>query len=254
MKQDDLLPSLPPILRQELFSEFQELNCNFIEGRWRASGLNAGRFCEIVYCVLAGLSEGSFPPSATKPPNFSDACIRLESSPSLPKSFRTIMLPVLRSVYQVRNSRDIGHVGSDVDPSFMDGSLVVANAKWMMAEIIRHSHQLPSAIAQSVVDSISQYAAPYVWSDAEVRRVLRPSLTADLKILLLLSSSGGRAARADLFSWLDELSKSTFNRRVAALHSTRCIEAKAFGSTLQILPPGVERISSFTPDESVLAA
>ena len=254
MKQESLLPDLPDALRLELFSEFSELGQNFNEGRWRACGLNAGRFCEVAYCVVQGIANQAHVDKASKPPKFRDACRQLENIGSLPKSFRFILLPLLTALYEVRNTRDIGHVGSDVDPSFMDASVVMANAKWVMAEIIRHSHALPSAKAQSIVDSLSQYSSPLVWSDTDVRRVLDNNLSLDQKILLLLSSAGGRATRSELFDWLDEASKSTFNRRISALHNSRCIEAKAYGSTVQILPPGIQRISEMERGNTAIAA
>lgn len=254
MKPTDLFEALPEMLRNELVNEFDELTSNFSQSRWRASGLNAGRFCEIVYCVLKGHAAGEYPEKTEKPSDFPGACRQLETLTTLPRSFRFIIPRILSSLYEVRNQRNIGHVGGAVDPSFMDASFVAANAKWILAELIRHFHSVSEKVAQSTVDSISQYSSPVVWSDTEVRRVLATGLTLDEKILLLLSSAGGRANRDSLFQWLDHKTRSTFNKRIADLHARRLIEAKAYGRDIQLLPPGAASVAQIGSASEAMAA
>ncbi|MGN6817998.1 MAG: hypothetical protein ACTHJR_04945 [Sphingomonas sp.] len=101
-------------------------------------------------------------------------------------------------------------------------------------------HNVSEQITQSTVDSISQYASPAVWSDAEVRRVLNTGISLDKRVILLLASAEGRASQADLFPWLDHGVRSTFNKRLAEFHRKRFIETKAYGADVQLLPPGAE--------------
>ena len=72
------LGHLPQGLRDELISEFGEIVRNYREGRWKATELDAGRFCEIVYTVLAAyLDGGSYPDRASKPADLLSACDKL---------------------------------------------------------------------------------------------------------------------------------------------------------------------------------
>ena len=254
MDSERLLPTLPPKLRKELLDEFQELMDNFYQGRWRASGLNAGRFCEVAYCVIKGRSLDQYPDHTTKPSDFRAACKALENLSSLPRSFRYIIPQVLTSLFEVRNNRNIGHVGGEVDPSFMDGSFVVANAKWILAEFIREYHSVSESKAQSFVNALSQYVSPLVWSDENVRRVLDTAMVLEDKILVLLASAGGRASRTEVFRWLDQGSRSTFNRRIMDLHARRFLEAKAYGSDLLLLPAGIARAGTVGVVDLLLAA
>lgn len=254
MNTDNLLPGIPKDIRRELLAEFQGVVGGFSEGRWRSSALDAGRFCEVCYTVLLGMIHGTYAEKSSKPNDFRGSCRKLENEITLPKSFRFILLPILIGLYEIRNTRNVGHVDKDIDPSFMDGSLVVAQVRWVLAELVRHFHSLPSATAQGVVDALSQYSSPVVWSDTAVRRVLRTDLALDLKLLLLLSAAGGSATRTELFDWLDEGSKRTFDRRVASLHDARQVEAKAFGSTIRMLPPGNARLLEIEQLEVKLAA
>lgn len=243
MNGSNLFASLPDGLRGELMQEFGELSSNFAQGRWRASGLNAGRFCEIAFCVVKGRASGIYPQVTAKPSDFPGACRQLEAETGLPRSFRFIIPRVLCALYEVRNNRNIGHVGGDVDPSFMDANFVMANVKWVLAEFVREFHSVSERVAQATVDSISQYTSPVVWSDTEVRRVLDTGLSLDERILLLLASAGGRASRADLFRWVDHGARSTFNRRLAELHKCRLVEAKAYEGEVQLLPPGAGAVA-----------
>lgn len=254
MSPELLLPSLPDMLRKELFLEFRELGENFSESRWRATGLNAGRFCEVVYSIVEGLDAEIYPNQASKPKDFRSSCRSLENSAKLPKSFRFVVLPALTTLYEIRSTRNVGHVDSAIDPSFMDGSYVLATAKWVMAELVRHFHTLTTSVAQGVVDTLSQYQSPVVWADQEVKRVLSTHLSLDSKILLLLSAAGGRVTRNELFDWLDEGSRPNFNKRLGFLHTKRMIEAKAFGALVQILPPGHARVASILKSEPRLGA
>jgi hypothetical protein len=241
MEVSQLFPEFPIKLRGELISEFSELVKSFNEGKWRASGLNAGRFCEICYDVIKGHAEGVYPDSTNKPSGLIGKCKALESDVRLPDGLRFIAPRVLTVLFEVRNNRNISHVGGAVDPSFMDASLVLANAKWLMAEFIREFHNMPEAVAQTVVDNISQYAPPAVWADDKVRRVLDNSLVYDEKVVVLLASAGGSAERRDVFRWIDYGTLHYFSKRVAGLHAKREIEAKAYGDTLKLLPPGSQR-------------
>lgn len=236
-----LFGCLPGQLRRELVSEFSELSTSYIEGKWRASGLNAGRFCEVIYSVIKGHSDNKYPEKTTKPSDFIGKCKALESDNKLPHAFRLLIPRILATLYEIRNHRNISHVGGAVDPSFMDASLVMANAKWLMAELVREFHDLTEDMAQSIVDNLSQYTPPAVWSDSKVRRVLDTKLSFDEKILALLVSAGGQADRDELFLWLDQGSKKYFNERIAKLHTSRQLEAKAFGGALKLLPPGLAR-------------
>jgi hypothetical protein len=244
MEIGHLFPDLPEKLRGELIAEFSDLVTSFNEGKWRASGLNAGRFCEVCYDVIKGRAEGAYPASTKKPSDLIGKCKALESDSRLPHGLRFIASRALTVLFEVRNNRNISHVGGSVDPSFMDASLVLANAKWLMAEFVREFHDVPEHIAQSMVDGISQYAPPAVWADDRVRRVLDNSLTYDEKLLVLLASAGGSAERRDIFAWIDHGTQHYFSKRVTGLHAARQIEAKAYGETLKLLPPGSKRAAA----------
>src|SRR5262249_53121213 len=118
---------------------------NYAEHRWAPTELTAGRFSEVVYTILDGEVSGSFATAPSKPSNMRNACLALESRPSTGKpgdrSIRVLIPRTLLTLYEVRNNRNVGHVGGDVDPNMMDATLVFAAASWVLAELIRVYHR-----------------------------------------------------------------------------------------------------------------
>src|SRR5207237_8773003 len=101
----------------------------------------------------------------------------------VPRSFHSLIQRMLPGVDEVRNNRGVGHVGGDVDPNFMDSTVVVAMVKWIVAELVRVFHDVSVTEAQTVVNSLAEITVPLVWSEGDVKRVLDTSLKLKQKIL-----------------------------------------------------------------------
>ena len=61
---------------------------------------------------------------------------------------------MLFALYEIRNSRGVGHVGGDVDANHMDAEFVLSAAKWVVAELVRLFHSTDVNIATEVVDAL----------------------------------------------------------------------------------------------------
>jgi len=237
-----LFPDLPDGLRKELFEEYGELVSNFYEGRWRPAELQAGRFCEVVYSVISGRASGSYPGHSSKPGNFVQACKDLESTTNLERGLRILAARMLPALYEIRNNRDVGHVGGDVDPNFMDSSYAVASASWLMAELIRVFHSINIADAKRVVDNLTQIKTPAVWVDDDVRRVLDPNTKLSDQVLLLVASHGGDVNINQLVRWTETSSKSYLKKVITILHKSRFIEAEHPEKGIKLLPAGASAV------------
>jgi len=116
LELDKVLSAIPDGLKNPLIEEFNSIHQNYLEKRWRPAELSAGRFCEIIYCIIDGLANSNYPQNPNKPRNFVGACRQLENETSLPRSFRILIPRLLPSLYEVRNNRNVGHVGGEIDP------------------------------------------------------------------------------------------------------------------------------------------
>jgi len=239
---DTALSAIPDGLRKPLLEEFTHIVNNFMERRWGPAELSGGRFCEIVHTILHGHAQGTYAPSPVKPTNFVNACRALESNTSVPRSFQILIPRILPALYEIRNNRNVGHVGSDVNPDFMDSSAVLAMTSWIMGELIRVFHGVTTEEAQTIVDNLAERRLPLVWKCGDIRRVLNPDLHLKDQVLLLVSSISKRVKTDDLFTWTGYKKRAYFNRLLRQLHDQRLIEFHEANAEIEMLPPGNEYV------------
>ena len=238
-----LLSAVPSTLRDPLFTEFNSIVQNYLEGRFSPSELSGGLYCEIVYTILVGFASGTYPPSPTKPRDFVSACRSLESNASGPRSFQILLPRLLPALYEIRSNRGVGHMGGDVDPNLMDATAVVTIAKWILAELIRVFHTVSPQEAQRIVDSVAEITIPLVWSDGVIKRVLDTSLKLGQRILILLSSCPSGALINELRVWIEPDDEAYFRRALRKLHTARFVELDERANQVRLLPPGARSVT-----------
>jgi len=235
------LGHLPQGLRDELISEYGEIVRNYRESRWKATELDAGWFCEIVYNILAAfLDGGSYPARASKPGDLISACDKLKTTPKAagPDSARVTIPRILIGLYQVRNQRGVAHVGGVVDANHMDATYVLHACQWVMAELVRMFHDTDVGTATAIVDSLVDRTLPVVWHVGEVRRLLSDGLSDRESVLLLLYSEAKGLTDRQLAEFIEKRVDNLRTRVLRPLHSERLIEFRNPGDTAVISPKG----------------
>jgi hypothetical protein len=246
------LSLIPTGLRGPLILEYQSIVQNFLEHRWLPSELSGGRFSEIVYTILVGHAKGTYANAPTKPVNFVQACRNLESNSNEPRSFQILIPRVLPALYEIRNNRNVGHVGGDVDPNHMDSVAVLSMCNWIMAELIRVFHSVAVDEAQKVVELIAEVRIPLIWSDGNVKRVLRNDLKLPEKLLLLIATAAPDVSIQDLLSWTESSNRQHFMKTIKNLHKQRKVEFNSATNRVQILPPGTQSAAELIRKKGLL--
>lgn len=243
-----LFAGIPSGLRNPLIDEYKGVMNAFAEGKWKASGIDAGRFCEVAYTVLVGAVTGPFAATPSKPGNFPHACAALESRPPIPvgdRSLRILLPRVLPPIYEIRNNRNIGHVGGDVVSNKMDATYVLAACTFVMAELIRVFHGCTIKEAQESVDALVERRVPLVWDSGNAKRVLSPQMATADKVLVLLYSESTWVDASDLFNWTKYSNKSVFESKVlSSLDSETQIEFDRKTGLCKITPLGIREVES----------
>jgi hypothetical protein len=242
------LGALPTTLREELVSALESITRNFSERRWEPSELNGGKLCEIVYSIIRGHADGHFPQHSSKPSNMVRECQKLEQETQLPRSLRIQVPRMLISLYEIRNNRGVGHVGSDVDPNHMDAVAVLYMSKWLIAELIRVFHDVDTTTASETVDSLVERQLEVIWTVDGKKRVLSDKLSLYDKTLLLLYSEPSSVAERDLLAWTEAANASSYRRDILKrCHKARLIEYDDVARVVRLSPKGARYVEDNIP-------
>jgi len=168
------------------------------------------------------------------------ACKALEQATQAPRSIRIQIPRMIVALYEVRNNRNVGHVGGDVDPNHMDAVCVLQMSKWIVAELLRVLHQMPVDDTADLVDALVEREVPLVWKVGDKKRVLDPKMSMKDKTLLFLHGSAGPVAEADLISWTEHSNAAVYRRDILRrAHRAKLIEYDPEANTAVISPRGV---------------
>jgi hypothetical protein len=234
------LGHLPQGLRDQLLTEYVKITRNYRRRHWRAAELDGGHLSEIVYTILRGHIDGSYPAAASKPSNFPRACEALAQADKAKysQSARLGIPRVLVGLYEIRNNRGVGHVGGEVDPNHLDATYVLHAAQWVMAELVRMFHDTDIKTATAVVDALVDRTLPVIWQVGDARRILDTTLNlADSTLLLLYGETEGATDRR-LASDLEQPRLANYRRVLRLLHEQRLIEYDAATGLAVISPKG----------------
>jgi hypothetical protein len=241
---DIALSMIPTQFRNRLIKNYKELKSSFLESKYKLCGLKAGKLCEIIIRYLQHNLTGSFTAFGSKIQNFKNECDALEQTPrsSGSESFRVLIPRAISFLYTLRNKRDIGHVGGDVDANEIDAIVSLKIADWCISEIIRNVHSLSIEEAQGILDSIAERNIPFIWDVMGKKRVLDNKLSFKYQVLLLLYSNQDIGIPIeDLFDWTEYSRINDFKSRVISpMHKERIIEYEKESKFVFISPKGIK--------------
>lgn len=154
------------------------------------------------------------------------------------------------ALYEVRNNRNVGHVGGEVDPNHMDAVCVLQMSKWIVAELIRVLHNRPVDEAAELVDALVERETPIVWKVGSKLRVLDTRLSMKDKALVLLHATAGSVSERDLVDWIEHSNPSVFRRDVLRkAHRDKLVEYDQETGVIAISPLGIERVEKILAEQ-----
>jgi hypothetical protein len=239
------LGNVPVEFRTRIVEIYRSLKSAYSDHQFDACGLRAGKLSEVLLRYLQHELTATHVPFGTKITNLTDECLRIERLPAAAghESFRVLIPRALNFAYTLRNKRDIGHVGGEIDANEIDAATVIRLMDWCISEVIRVTLAVPLEDAQAVLDAIAERQVPLVWAAPGGRkRVLDPSLTqADQALVLLYGDTETAIPVEDLADWVGVKRLDTFRSRVVLpLHDKRLIEFDSESRTVILSPTGVE--------------
>lgn len=180
-----LSPNLPNEILTKLLDEYILIKQQFFLRRFQPSELNAARFGECVLRLLEYLNTGKYTPFGTQVK--SEHIINsIQKSTAHTDTIRLFIPRLTRVMLDVRNKRDIAHVGGEVNPNQSDALLVTHCTDWILTELVRHFYSCSMDEAKQIVVSINEVRIPVVAEVDGFVRVQDTKLDASSKALVVL--------------------------------------------------------------------
>jgi len=191
-------------LLDKLFESYQLTNEHYYLGKHRPCCAEGGRFAEAAIRMLQQVTTGTYIPLGKAIPNFNNEILELEKADSkFPQSIRIQIPRTLQVIYDIRNKRDVGHIGGDVDSNFTDATLSLVCSNWVMTEFVRIYYTSDIATAQNLVNSIVKIRIPLIQDFNGFLKILKPDLKLPEKVLAFLYYRGSEGATVkELNQWL----------------------------------------------------
>lgn len=198
--KEEISKVIPLELAEDFLSSYEKVLVEYRKGKWEETLWKAGKFAENTFRILSFLLTGKIEREA---PNFSEIKIKLEktSSEKLPESVR-ILIPRIASslIYDPRSKRAAIHV-KEVNPDYMDASLVISACSWIIAEFVRIYHTSDSRKIVEIINSLMQRKIPFIETHEGKTFVTKP-IDCESEILLLLLNSPNGLNRKEIGSVL----------------------------------------------------
>ncbi len=220
---DILKDSYDDKIAEKIITTYLEVENNFFLEKWMPTELDAWHFVESVRRLIEfELNEGSYTPFSSKISNFTDKVLSDYEKFKGHESFRILIPRVLKSIYNIRNKRWVGHI-SDISPNEMDSTIIIFSVKWILSEIIRLKSNLTINETQEIIDLIVERKINLIWKHDDFKRVLHTNINTKDKILILLYDDNNQNTENIRLS-LEYKNKTNFYKILTDLHKNRYLE------------------------------
>lgn len=197
-----------------LLDEYQHIKQQFFLRRFQPTELNAARFSECVLRLIEFLDTGSYT-ALGKQLDTQKIINRAANNTGLPEGIRFFIPQLTRILLDIRNKRNVAHVGGEVDPNYSDSLFVSHSADWILVELIRNYHTNRIDEARKIVESITETKIPVIVEIGNFIRVQNTKLKADQKTLLILYyKQPDKVSDADLMKWVRYTNTSRYRTEI----------------------------------------
>lgn len=209
-----LAQQVPNDVLEKMLDEYQHIKQQFFLRKFQPSELNGARFAECVLRLLEYLDTGKYTPFG-KSLNSETIVNRISNNTMLKEAIRSFIPRLTRVILDVRNKRDVAHVGGEVSPNYSDSLFVVQAVDWILTELIRHFYSCTMDEAQRIINSINEVRIPIVAEIDGFVRVQDTSLDARMKALVVLYyKRPSKIKDTDLARWIKYKNESRFKKIV----------------------------------------
>jgi hypothetical protein len=178
-----------------------------------------GRFVETFVQCLQYMSDGNFD---AKP----DVDIYLNSkaeNAALPEGLRICAARIARSMYTLRNKRNIAHK-NEVDSNTYDLAFIHQSAAWITAELLRNATSISMQEAGALIDLIQTPVGTLV-EELDGVRLVHAEVSTRQELLILLHSHYPEVVQVkDILQSLSRRPQVTVRNRLRELYAEKLLQ------------------------------
>lgn len=235
-----LSPPFPAEIVDSLLVEYQHIKQQFFLRKFGPSELKGGRFAECVVRMLQFLDGGTYTPIGTQfASGATDRAInRTAQNAAIPETMRFYIGHLTRVLLDIRNKRDVAHVGGKASPNHSDSLLVCQCADWILTDLIREYGTCTIDVARQMVANINEIKLPIVAEVNGFVRIQNTKLKLQEKVLVVLYYKRPNKVRdSDIAKWVLYTHTSRFSKEILPpMHSDALIHYS--GGQVDLLPLG----------------
>lgn len=172
-----------------------------------------GKFVETFVQCLQFMASGEF----ENKPNVDHYLAKtVENEVALPEGLRICAARLARTIYTLRNKRNIAHK-NPIDPNTFDLALAHEGAAWIMAELLRNASGIPMQEAGALIEQLQVPVGTLV-EEIDGTRLVHAATSVRGEILILLHSHyPSRVAVADILRTMRSRSSGSVRNRLREL-------------------------------------
>jgi hypothetical protein len=213
-------------LAEDLLGEFIQLKID-VQTK-TLSRASAGKFIETIVQILEFLETGNY----SAQPSVDSYLKNLESRTTiLSDDLKICVARVSRSVYTLRNKRNILHKGS-IDPNLFDLKYIYSAAQWLMTELVRLFVTSDLLKAQEIIEFIQVPVNHFAEKINKRTLILAKCSVPEEIFLLLYTIYPDYLKQTEINQSLDRRSKSSISNSLKDLWKKKLIHKDESGFKL----------------------
>ncbi len=213
---------IPNELIDELLDSFVYTKRRFYQNDLRPSVIEGARFSEVVFRILQWETKAKYQAMGKTLPKVDALLVDLANATGH-DSVRLHIPRTLRLIYDIRNKRNIAHLGDGIDPNVQDAVLVVRNMEWVLAELVRLYHNVSPTEAHAIIVDLVSKDVPVIQVFNGFPRILKNLKASDYLLVLLYWCGSTGASVNELRAWLPRAMRSNMIRTLNALDGKNLI-------------------------------
>ncbi|HEV2889142.1 MAG TPA: hypothetical protein VGX28_02095 [Frankiaceae bacterium] len=222
VKTGFIASGLPPAVISELLTAYAEAKRRFHLGDHRPQAVEGGRFSEAAFRLLQHATGHPVTPLGKTLPTVDKLLSQFENSQTV-DALRLHIPRTLKLIYDIRNKRDVAHLGDGIDPNRQDATLIVGCMDWALAELVRLYHSVSPNSAQQIIEDLISKEVPAVQEIGGQPVILRDLGARDQALLMLYRAGASGATLDELAGWLRASRKDHLKTRLLALDQRKLV-------------------------------